>query len=513
MNIEQIESDFNGLLKNPLVLLSIICGVSIIIRLIFVPYGLPVTLDAFTSYFWYALDISILGNLPNYTLAQSGWSEFLSLFFMLFSSDNLITYMDLQRTVSVVLSSITVIPIYFICKKFFNSNYSLIGAIIFALEPGIIINSTLGISEPLYILSITLGILLFLNSNKKVIYLSFGFFAWATIIRPEGQFWFIAFSIIYFLRFRKKRKDLIMFLICLSIFLLVLSPIVIHRIQCCDTDAIVGRILIETSNYVSNSIESNIQTNSYGPNFVEGIKLFGWSLFPIFSIFVPIGLVFIFRQFNYPNYLLIGIPVILSVPILYSVSIAPDTRYVYPLFPIFCVISLFGIKWIYEKFQNKKIISIIVIIVIVSSSIVFLDIKKVNFTEDIETYQISKLLMNDIKGVNEGPKIIQYMQIVELENKWPFKETTGEQIKEYEIKTTSSSNYNNLNEFLTSQKLNITHLVVDENERNPDYILNILINENNFPYLIKEFDSLENHYNYHVKIYRIDYNIFNNTQN
>jgi len=274
-------------------------------------------------------------------------------------------------------------------------------------------------------------------------------------------------------------------------------------------------VLIEMTNYVSNSTELNIQTNSnsYGPNFVDGLKLFGWSLSPIFIIFVPIGLIFIFRQFNYPNYLLIGIPVILSIPILYSVSIAPDTRYVYPLFPIFCVISVFGVKGICEKFQNKKMILSIVIIIIISGSIIFLDVKKVDFTEDTEAYEITKLLKNNIKGVNEGPKIIQYMQIVELENKWPFKETTGEQIKEYKIKTTSSLNYNTLNEFITSQKLNITHLVVDENESNPDYVLDILSNEDNFPYLIKEFDSLENYYNYHVKIYRIDYNIFDNTQN
>lgn len=60
--------------------------------------------------------------------------------------------MNLQRIVSVILSGITVIPVYFICKNFFNNYYSLIGATIFAIEPRIIINSTLGISEPLYIL-------------------------------------------------------------------------------------------------------------------------------------------------------------------------------------------------------------------------------------------------------------------------------------------------------------------------------------------------------------------------
>ena len=258
-------------------ILPVICLVALIIRFYYVPYGIPVTFDAFAGYFLYALDISILGNLPNYTLSQSGWPEFLSLFFMNFHSENLIDYMNLQRTISVILSGITVIPIYFICKKFFNNYYSLIGATIFALEPRIIINSTIGVSEPLYILAISLGILFFLNSNKKIIYLSFGFFAWATIIRPEGQFWFVAFSIIYFLRFRKNRKDMAMFLVCLLVFLLVLSPIVIHRIQCCENDAIIGRILIEISNYDNNPTQSNVDTNtvSYGPNFINGVKLFG----------------------------------------------------------------------------------------------------------------------------------------------------------------------------------------------------------------------------------------------
>ena len=50
----------------------------------------PLILDAHLGYFLYALDISILGHLPNYTLSQSGWGEFLSIFFIFFNSDNLI---------------------------------------------------------------------------------------------------------------------------------------------------------------------------------------------------------------------------------------------------------------------------------------------------------------------------------------------------------------------------------------------------------------------------------------
>ena len=105
--------------------------------------------DAFNGYFLYALDISTLGHFPNYSPVQSGWPEFLSLFFMSYNSENLIDYSNLQRSISIILSGITVIPIFYICKKFFNNYYSLIGAIIFALEPRIIINSTIGISEPL----------------------------------------------------------------------------------------------------------------------------------------------------------------------------------------------------------------------------------------------------------------------------------------------------------------------------------------------------------------------------
>ncbi|WP_371504448.1 ArnT family glycosyltransferase [Nitrosopumilus adriaticus] len=492
-------------------LLSIIFLGALLIRFYFVPYGLPVNFDAFSGYFLYALDISILGHLPNYTLSQSGWSEFLSLFFMNFQSDRLIDYMNLQRTISVIISGLTVIPIYYICRKFFNAYFSLIGAIIFALDPRIIINSTLGISEPLYILAISLGILFFLNLNKKIIYLSFGFFAWATIIRPEGQFWFIAFAIAYFVRFRKNYKDLGMFLICLLIFVLVLSPIVIHRIQCCENDAIIGRILVEISNYSNNPTQSNDQLNlkSYGPDFFSGIKLFGWALIPILIIFVPVGFFSILRQFSYPNYLLIITSVVLSLPIIYSVSIAPDTRYVYPLFPILCVISLFGIKSILSNFKNKKLISGVIISIIVISSILFLDFSKIKYEESDEAYNISKIIINDVYGVNKSSKVVEFFKVAEIEKKWSSSEYSGNLRNNYDIVRFSEYDFNDLYEFISFHKdKKLTHIVIDENENMPEYMKDVLNDEAKYQYLIKEFDSTEHGYKYVVKSYKIDYENF-----
>ena len=510
--------------KKPVLILLIICITGLLIRFHYVPYGLPVEADAFNGYFLYALDISTLGHFPNYSLSQSGWPEFLSLFFMNFHSDNLIDYMNLQRSISIILSGITVIPIFFICKKFFNSNYSLLGALIFAFNPSIIINSTIGISEPLNILAITLGILLFLNTNKKIIYSSFGLFAWATIIRPEGQFWFIAFSITYLVYFRKKRKDLIMFLICLAVFLLVLSPIVIHRVECCESDMIFDRIIGEIKNNFPEEpveqIEKNIvipeepveqiENIAYGPNWINGIKLFGWSLIPVFIIFVPIGLIPIFKQLKYPNYLLILVPTVLAIPIMYSVSIAPDTRYAYPLFPIFCVISLFGIKWIVSKFDNKKLILGIIIFSIIIGSIIFLDFKKIDYTYDEKSYEISKLVMEDIKGVNTGSIAVKFFKIIEIENGGPIIESAVPLSERKKIIQIYAKPFSSLDEFIEfGKKDGLTHLVIDNNHNMQDFFIDVYDNEEKYQYLLKEYDSEENGYNYHVKKFKINYEYFN----
>ena len=502
---------------NKSILFLIIIVISgLLIRLFYTPFNIPIILDGFAGYFLYALDIARLEDLPNYTLAQSGWGEFLSLFFMNFHSENFIDYMNLQRIISVILSAITVIPIYFICKKFFSEYYSLIGAVIFAFEPRIILNSTLGISEPLYILAISLGILFFLSSNKKIIYSSFGFFAWATIIRPEGQFWFVTFSIIYFLRFRKYSKDLAKYVIPLFIFVLVLSPIVYHRVQCCDDDAIIGRVLVEISNYSNNAEE--LDRNSgvvYGPNWFSGIKLFGWSLIPIFVIFIPIGLIPIFRKFNFPNYLLIITAGIMAVPILYSTSIAPDTRYVFVLFPIFSVISLFGIKWISDNFKNKKAILPIIITFIILSSIIFLEFKKPDYSNDLESYKIAEIIDKKVIGINNHTDVVNYyMKISQFSEQWSKTKINNDWNnwlhKIYKTKAVYS-NGNTLEEYIdNSKEFNLSHIITDNSINNPQFLIDLMNDEKKYPYLIKEFDSTENNFEYKVKIFKIDYNMFEN---
>ncbi|MBM2820050.1 MAG: hypothetical protein HW410_1732, partial [Nitrosarchaeum sp.] len=74
-------------------------------------------------------------------------------------------YMALQRILSVVISSLTAIPIYFLCRKFFDERLALLGSLIFVFEPRIIQNSTFGITDPLYILLIVIGMVFILSSG------------------------------------------------------------------------------------------------------------------------------------------------------------------------------------------------------------------------------------------------------------------------------------------------------------------------------------------------------------
>ena len=93
-----------------------ILTIGLIVRLIYFPYDLPLSLDAL-SYFAYGFELSETGNFPiNFILVNNGWPIFLSLFFSLFGFDNFIGYMNVERMVSVMISVSTSIPLYFFCS-------------------------------------------------------------------------------------------------------------------------------------------------------------------------------------------------------------------------------------------------------------------------------------------------------------------------------------------------------------------------------------------------------------
>ena len=272
-----------------------ICGIfifALIIRFYYFDEIIPVTMDALDS-FHYAADISTIGRIPeNYDIAKPGWSIFLGGIFSFFDFDNTLSYMQLQKIVSILISSLSVFPLYLLIRKFSDRKYSLLGVLLFGLEPRLIQNSIPGNVEPIFIICIITTVLFFLNSNKKIVYLSFIMAGIATCFRPEGLFLFFGISVMFFVKFRKDRLVFPKYLIGVILFLLVIIPIGLHQAEVGMYDPIILKpytivnSLFESNQNVGENIKTQevLENNSIGIGIETFSKYLVWVLIPLFII-------------------------------------------------------------------------------------------------------------------------------------------------------------------------------------------------------------------------------------
>jgi len=216
---KQLVTQFD--VKKPIMAICSIFTASLILKLIFYDSSVPVIMDAFET-FSFATNIHVIGQLPeNYFDPKPLWPMFLSLFFSVFDFSQTQSYMQLQKILSILISCITIFPLYYLCKKFFNSKYSLVGILIFAVEPRLMENSLMGGTDQFFILFLVMTLLTFFNKTK-IFYLSFVFVGLATITRPEGVFLFFSIAIMLFFRLRGKKLFLSKYSISLLIFFIII---------------------------------------------------------------------------------------------------------------------------------------------------------------------------------------------------------------------------------------------------------------------------------------------------
>lgn len=489
--------------RNSIISLLIIGLIGLYLRIYHFPSNIPLTKDAL-GYFLYATDLSVLGHLPsNIPLANNGWPIFLSMFFVIFRFDNSIDYMTLQRLVTVSLSLLTIISVYFLCKRFFDRKYALLGAAIFSFEPHIIQNSVLGITEPLFILTITSAITLFFNTKRKFVYYSFAILAFASLVRAEGLFVFFGLLIIFFIRFRKEGAIIQKSALASAIFILLLLPMLLYRIETTGYDALTGRVILGGSQILTNSAHEG--GSFYLLKSLESIiKLSGWSMIPFFIVLVPIGIFLTLRKRNFENMMIIVLIISMMFPVLYAFSVAPDTRYIYPLFPLFCIISIVTIKELVIKTKYQNLLLIVIIVGILSSSYAFLDIKKFDYEYQIEAFHIAQYIINSTKGINSYSED-SYVISSEIPKKWP---SLSSEIPQ-KINIIPIQGSDSLENYLKSSKnKGLTDLIIDENHNQPKFLNDLFDEKIRYPYLTKIFDSWNLKYKYHVKIFRIDYETF-----
>ncbi|RZD40694.1 MAG: hypothetical protein CXT78_12440 [Thaumarchaeota archaeon] len=521
----------NIFLENWYLHIIIIGVISISLKLYYVNFEIPFALDSLI-YFIYAFDSSILGHLPeSYSPANNGWPGFVSIFFSMFEFDNPISYMQLQKSISIIISTLTIIPVFLLCKKFFNRNLSLVGASIFAFEPRIIQNSIEGITEPLFIFLIAITLVMFLSENKKIIYGSFGIISLGTMVRGEGIMLFFVISIMFFIKYRQSWSTIPKYIPAALIFILILLPMSTYRNEVHDDDRVFGRIIDVINvhiltpaendnnwNDLSETEQQRIKDGSYDGSTLIAVgienyfKFFIWILIPIFILAVPIGIILIFKNLNYKKLTIIFSIIGLSIPIFYAYSLSIlDTRYLYVLYPMLAVISIFAVERFLQKNNYKNIILIILVSGILITSISFLEYKKIDAEHEKEAFEIAKYVVAHTTAVNFYSPESQYIKVAEVFRDWPsIPIHTSDGHFDIKMPRVNANEYDNLNEFISnSENIVLSHLVIDIDSNMPNFLIDVFENEKKYPYLIKEYDSKEDsNLNYHVKIFKINYENF-----
>ena len=533
--------------KNIILYLGLILTLGLILRFYYLPYDVPIVTDGFYS-FVYAAKTVFEGNLPiGYGTTNTGWANFLALFFSLSDTSDPFYLMQIQRSLSVILSSLTIIPAFFIFRKFVNIRWALFGCLLLIIEPRLLMSSLEGINYQLFFLLFVLAIALFLTKTNLTLFLSFGCIACATLVRYEGLLLLIPLSTMYFLKFKDK-KSVVKFLGMIFIVIIILAPISVLRIQAtenlcyetsfgvrCGSDGFTHDILVgqrflshtlnaalgqevsETAIYLLN--ENNEKTDNYAVLFVNKIivsfsallKFIGLALIPYFAFFVLYNIILRIKnkksiKLDWDKKMIVFTASIMFLPALYAYMRGiEEIRYVLIIIPLVCILSISWTNSISEKISKNLGVIIILMVLVLISSIIFIEFEKRDSIHDRESFLISQKIV-ELTNMTNSFHQSGYVKTAVLSSSWPVLPEASQNGKPIHVfQKVSTNDYDDLAEFIIdSRKYDLRYLVVDEDN---ELFAALRINPTVYPYLIKIFDSDEVGYKNHFMIYEIDYKL------
>jgi len=533
--------------KNIILYLGLILTLGLSLRFYYLPYDVPIATDGFYS-FVYAAKTVFEGNLPvGYGTTNTGWANFLALFFSLSDTSDPFYLMQIQRSLSVILSSLTIIPAFFIFRKFVNIRWALFGCLLLIIEPRLLMSSLEGLNYQLFFLLFVLVIALFLTKTKLTLFLSFGCIACATLVRYEGLLLLIPLSTMYFLKFKDK-KSVVKFLGMIFIVIIILAPISVLRIQAtenlcyetsfgvrCGSDGFTHNILVgqrflshtlnaalgqevsEIAIYLFN--ENNEKTDNYAVLFVNKIivsfsallKFIGLALIPYFAFFVLYNIILRIKnkksiKLDWDKKMIVFTASIMFLPALYAYMRGiEEIRYVLIIIPLVCILSISWTNLTSEKISKNLGVIIILMVLVLISSIIFIEFEKRDSIHDRESFLISQKIV-ELTNMTNSFHQSGYVKTAVLSSSWPVLPEASQNGKPIHVfQKVSTNDYDDLAEFIIdSRKYDLRYLVVDEDN---ELFAALRINPTVYPYLIKIFDSDEVGYKNHFMIYEIDYKL------
>ena len=462
-NLKRSKQNIPSYFNNIWIILGVICTIGFLLRVIWIQHELPLTMDS-SGYFWYAIDTSITSSFPNSdcewrcTFPNTGWSSFVSVFFMIFSFDNYIDYMNLQKYLGVIMSVITIIPMYYLSKVFIEKKYAIIATILFAFNPRIIENSISGNPEPMYIFAIVLMLYTFFQHGKNYPYITFGIIGIISTIRYEGVLLFIPISLLYFYRYKFSKKIILKYFIAITVFLLIIISWGTMKIDLTGSDGITSHISAGPT-YYSNVIDGTEDPNEAIINFLSTgitnmVKFLGLATLPLLTFLIPLGIYTMISKKESSNFLILFcITLTLLIPAFYAYSRNfQEVRYLLPIFPIFCLFSVYFIRYITEKIKIKKLFLILISVLVIFSSIGFIEYKNSDDVNQVEAYEVAKEIIKLTKVITyySQAQYLDNTRIIEY-NEFPI---LRKDIPPSTIFFIYPDNYETFQEYISSNKEN-----------------------------------------------------------
>jgi 4-amino-4-deoxy-L-arabinose transferase-like glycosyltransferase len=397
--------------KYIIISLILITIISIVLKLYPVDFSTYVTSDAM-SYSLNAFSF-VNGDFTPIFNKSPGWPLLISPFFNLIESDDFVVYSNIVRILSITISAATIIPIYFLARKWFSEKYSLVAVSFFAFEPHLNYLAGIGYSESLYILIIVTAFYFVSSERYRYVCLAFLFAGIAWWVRWPGAIMFLVVSAIFLINFRKTKHSFLKYLGCLVIFVLIVSPILLSRyetfgdplyfgitqgIYSGDYATAQGNMINKFDDYTATDYINDNGIFDFFVKFILGgagniILQLAKNSFPYLMILVPIGAIISFKQFQInkkfvrANWILI---IVTLIPITTTYAVVPDVRFLLPLIPFLILFAVIPIQKIIENglvgrifsAKQKRIILISIIVVVLVLSFVYM--QRYDVTSDIE---------------------------------------------------------------------------------------------------------------------------------
>ena len=384
-----------------------------------------------------------------------------------------------------------------------------------------------------------LTIALFLKKTNVSFLLSFVCIACAALVRYEGLLLLIPLSIMYFLKFKDKRS-IMRFLGMIFIFMIVLMPVSVLRIQAtenicyesflgviCGEDGIFDPLIIHVPWFMEEYLISGSPVLDDSPHekidkpmldhfiFISMsnfVKFLGYSTIPFFAFFILFSLALIiknptFWKFGWDKKMVLLTAGFMLLPAIYAYGRGiEDVRYVLIAIPLICVLSIYWTNIISEKISKDKKIIVVLIILVLISSIIFLEFNKRDYVLDKESYLISEKIIQITDITNTFNKS-GYIKTAVLTSNWPDLLEPDEKGKPIPtFRKIVSEDFGDIKHLVTeSRKDGLQYIVIDNDTK---LFANFHKNPSKYPYLDKVFDSDDYDFINHFRIYKINYSIF-----